>query len=459
MTAWCFSEERWMKQRKYAKVTFSIRQKMGGRNRMAYDVIVIGGGTSGMMAAISAAEHGAKVAVIEKNKSLGRKLLVTGGGRCNVTNNRDKKEIIEHIPGNGRFLYSAFHQYDNFDIMNFFRSNGVALKEEDHGRMFPVTDKSRTIVEALLGIMERLNISLYTEAPADTILFEDEKAAGVRLKDGRQLAAASVILSTGGRAMPRTGSTGDGYQMAKKAGHSLKPLYATEVPILSKEPFILQKTLQGLSLRDSKLSVLNKKGKVVISHQLDMIFTHFGLSGPAVLRCSMFIHQTMQRDKTDEVQMTLDALPNQSKGELTQLFRQLIKYEGDKSTKNALKNLVPERYLLFGLEKSGLNGNVPLKQLTPQAVTDLIDFFKGFRFTANGTLPIEKAFVTGGGVNTKEVDPKTMESKLMKQLYFSGELLDYNGYTGGYNITGAFITGRVAGMHAARAALDPQKTP
>ncbi|WP_349772387.1 NAD(P)/FAD-dependent oxidoreductase [Carnobacterium inhibens] len=418
-----------------------------------YDVLVVGGGTSGMMAAISAAEHGATVAVVEKNKTLGRKLLVTGGGRCNVTNNRDKEEIIAHIPGNGRFLYSAFHQYDNYDIMDFFRSNGVALKEEDHGRMFPTTDKSRTILEALIAIMDRLEIAIYTEAPVETLLFDEGKVTGVELEDGRTLTATCVIVSTGGRAMPRTGSTGDGYKWAKKAGHTIKTLYPTEAPVLSDEAFIKDTTLQGLSLRDVALSVLNKKNKKVITHQMDMIFTHFGISGPAVLRCSMFVHQTMKRDKTDEVTMSLDALPNVSKGELTQQLQKLIKDDGDKSTKNALKGLVPERYLLFALSRAGLDENAPLKQAAPEKVTQFIEFIKDFRFTANGTLPIEKAFVTGGGINTKEVNPKTMESKFTSGLFFTGEILDYNGYTGGYNITGAFITGRIAGMHAAEIAL------
>lgn len=419
-----------------------------------YDVLVVGGGTSGMMAAISAAEHGAKVAVIEKNSSLGRKLLVTGGGRCNVTNNRDKEEIIAHIPGNGRFLYSAFYQYDNYDIMDFFRSNGVTLKEEDHGRMFPITDKSRTILEALIGIMDRLEVDIYTEAPVDTLLFDEGKVTGVQLKDGRNIEASCVIISTGGKAMPRTGSTGDGYKWAKKAGHTITPLYPTESPILSDEPFIKETTLQGLSLRDVALSVLNKKNKKVVTHQMDMIFTHFGISGPAVLRCSMFVHQTMKRDKTEEVTMSLDALPNVSKGELTQQIQRLIKNDGDKSAKNALKGLVPERYLLFAFAKAGLDENAPLKQAAPDKITQLIEFIKDFQFSANGTQPIEKAFVTGGGIHTKEVNPKTMESKFTQGLFFTGEILDYNGYTGGYNITGAFITGRIAGMHAAKLALS-----
>ncbi|CAD5902010.1 BaiN/RdsA family NAD(P)/FAD-dependent oxidoreductase [Carnobacterium maltaromaticum] len=415
-----------------------------------YTVIVIGGGTSGMMAAIAAAEEGAKVLVIEKNKKLGRKLLVTGGGRCNVTNNRDADEIIAHIPGNGRFLYSAFHQFDNYDIINFFESNGVRLKEEDHGRMFPVTDKSKTILEALMAKMEQLNVTILTDNPVATVLYEDGAVKGVILEDGEEIHASAIILSTGGRAMPRTGSTGDGYKWAKKAGHTLKPLYPTEAPILSDEPFILDKTLQGLSLRDVALSVLNKKEKKVITHQMDMIFTHFGVSGPAALRCSMFVHQTMGRDKSDFVTMTLDVLPTFSSGQLNQKFQQLIKNEGDKSLKNALKGLVPERYLLFAFDRLGLLETMPLKQCTPDQIQALAEFFKDFRFTANGTQPLEKAFVTGGGINTKEINPKTMESKLAKGLYFTGEILDINGYTGGYNITAAFVTGRIAGMHAGK---------
>lgn len=417
-------------------------------------VIVVGGGTSGMMAAISAAENGADVILVEKNKTLGRKLLVTGNGRCNVTNNRDKEEIIAHIPGNGRFLYSAFAQYDNYDIMDFFRSNGVALKEEDHGRMFPTTDKSRTILETLIKIMDRLEIKVYTDAPVETVLYENGEVKGVQLKDGRTLTAPCVVLSVGGKAMPRTGSTGDGYKWAKKAGHTIKELYPTESPITSDEQFIQDRTLQGLSLRDINLSVLNKKGKKVISHQMDMIFTHFGISGPAVLRCSMFIHQTMKRDKTDSVSVSIDSLPQLSAHDLTQQLQKLQKNDGGKAVKNALKGLVPERYLLFGLSRLNIEESTPMKQLTPQQLEVICLYLKDFRLEANGTLPIEKAFVTGGGVSTKEVNPKTMESKLTKGLYFSGEFLDYNGYTGGYNITGAFITGRIAGQHAALAAIE-----
>ena len=226
------------------------------------------------------------------------------------------------------------------------------------------------------------------------------------------------------------------------------------MPLTSEEPFIVERTLQGLSLRDIDLKVLNKKQKNVVTHRMDMIFTHLGISGPAVLRCSMFALQTMKRDKSDAATMAIDSLPDMTLGEMKQRFSQLKKNEGDRSIKNVLKQFAPERYILFGLERHAIDSDKAFKTLTPKEIDQIITFLKDFRFDIHGSLPIEKAFVTGGGVHTKEVNPKTLESKKKKNLYFTGEILDYNGYTGGYNITGAFITGRVAGMHAAETSLS-----
>lgn len=417
---------------------------------MKKQVIVIGGGSSGLMAACTAAEFGASVTLIEKNKNLGKKLILTGGGRCNVTNNRSEEEIIAHIPGNGRFLHSAFNQFNQFDIMNYFTSRGVALKEEDHGRMFPVTDKARTILETFIEELKNQNVTVRTNAIVEKILFsENHEVTGVKLDTGEELPADSIVLATGGKSLPRTGSTGDGYRFAKKAGHTITELYPTEAPITSPETFISERILKGLSLRNVALSVLNKKGKKVTTHQMDMIFTHFGVSGPAALRCSMFIHQTKKRDKTDVVTMSLDLFPDKSLAQVEQQMNRLIKDAPDKSVKNGWKDLMPERYLLFGLEKCEIDANQTLKSLTPKEIQAFAAFCKAFNFQADGTHPLDKAFVTGGGVSTKEVNPKTMESKMTKGLYFCGELLDYNGYTGGYNITGAFVTGHTAGYHAA----------
>lgn len=417
---------------------------------MKKNVIVIGGGSSGLMAAATAAEFGAAVTIVEKNNDLGKKLLLTGGGRCNVTNNRPEEEIIAHIPGNGRFLHSAFNQFNQFDIMKYFTSRGVALKEEDHGRMFPVTDRARTILETFIEELKRQGVTVRTNATVAKIIYSQNNAIeGVELDSGEILPADRIVLATGGKSLPRTGSTGDGYRFAKEVGHTITELYPTEAPITSPEPFIKERVLKGLSLRNVALSVLNKKGKKVTNHQMDMIFTHFGVSGPAALRCSMFIHQTKKRDKVDIVTMSLDVFPEQSLGQLQQDMQKLIKEHSDKSVKNGWKDLMPERYLLFGLERVGIDPNQTLKSLNPKEIQAFAEFCKSFTFQADGTHPLDKAFVTGGGVSTKEVNPKTMESKLMPGLYFCGELLDYNGYTGGYNITGAFVTGHTSGYHAA----------
>ncbi|WP_206911644.1 hypothetical protein IGL98_001947 [Enterococcus sp. DIV0840] len=416
----------------------------------SFDVIVVGAGTSGMMAAIAAAKAGSNTLLIEKNKRVGKKLLLTGGGRCNVTNNGPADEIIAHIPGNGKFLYSAFSQFNNYDIMEFFESNGTHLKEEDHGRMFPVTDRSKTIVETLFNQLEQLGVTIYTEAKVEKILHRDDQVIGVALEHDK-IYAPCVILTTGGRTYPSTGSTGDGYKLAKRLGHTISPLYATESPIISNDDFIKEKTLQGLSLQDVSLSVLNSKGKIIVEHQMDLLFTHFGISGPAALRCSSFINQELVENGQNPVTLQLDIFPQKTALELKNEIQRKLLDQPEKTLKNSLKNLIPERLLEFILNKTTLSEHQS-KQVSDQQIDQLADQLKSFKFTAEKTLPIEKSFVTGGGISLKEVQPKTMESKLVNGLFFAGELLDINGYTGGYNVTAAFVTGHVAGTHAASVA-------
>ncbi|MHC5229097.1 BaiN/RdsA family NAD(P)/FAD-dependent oxidoreductase [Enterococcus sp. LJL99] len=415
-----------------------------------FDVIVIGAGTSGMMAAIAAAETGSQTLLLEKNKKVGKKLLLTGGGRCNVTNNRPAEDIIAHIPGNGKFLYSAFSQYDNYDIMNFFESNGTHLKEEDHGRMFPISNRSKTIVETIYNKLLELGVTIYTEAKVEKILSKDKQIIGVELASGK-IYAPCVIVSTGGRTYPSTGATGDGYKLAKKLGHTITPLYATESPIICNDQFILTKVLQGLSLQNVSLAVLNTKGKTIISHQMDLLFTHFGLSGPAALRCSSFINQELTKNENQPVSLALDAFPETSPTELKQLLQNKLQEQPEKSLKNALKNILPERLLQFYLNELNI-AEVPAKNIDEQQLTSLVSMLKSFKLHATKTLPLEKSFVTGGGVSLKEINPKSMESKRVNGLFFTGELLDINGYTGGYNVTAAFVTGHVAGHHAAEIA-------
>lgn len=401
------------------------------------------------MAAIAAGEKSAKVLLIDKGEKLGRKLAISGGGRCNVTNRKSIDDIIQHIPGNGRFLYSAFSEFNNEDIIQFFEKLGVKLKEEDHGRMFPANDQAQSVVNALLTRLEQLKVKIYTNAPVADVLYENGQTVGVTLKDGQTFRANAIVIAVGGKSVPHTGSTGDGYAWAKKAGHTITELFPTEVPILSNEKFIKEKTLQGLSLRDISLSVLNPKGKPLITHRMDMIFTHFGISGPAVLRCSQFVVKALKKSNLNEVFMQLDILPDQNKEEVFQTLMKEIKAEPKKAIKNTLKGLVPERYLLFLLERSSIDLQEQGAMISHEKIRRLAELCKDFRFAVHGTQSIEKAFVTGGGVSVKEIHPKEMASKLMKGLYFCGEILDIHGYTGGYNITSALVTGRLAGLNAA----------
>lgn len=417
------------------------------------DVFVIGGGPSGLMAAIAAGETGANVLLVDKGDKLGRKLAISGGGRCNVTNRLPVDEIVKHIPGNGRFLYSAFSIFNNEDIIKFFENLGVKLKEEDHGRMFPVTNDAKSVVNALLNRLKELDVMIRTNTPVADINYEDGHVAEVILKNGEKIKARSVVVAVGGKSVPHTGSTGDGYPWAEKAGHTVTELYPTEVPLLSDEPFIKNRTLQGLSLRNVALSVLNPKGKPIITHQMDMIFTHFGISGPAVLRCSQFVVKAMKKWNLSHVTMKLDTIVDRTEEEIFQEIVSHVKEEAKKAVKNALKGLLPERYLLFLLEQAEIDQDQPMNTIAKEKLRKLAQLCKDFRFTVNGTLPLEKAFVTGGGISIKEVEPKTIASKKMEGLYFCGEILDIHGYTGGYNITSALVTGRLSGLNAAKFAL------
>ncbi|AIQ11117.1 BaiN/RdsA family NAD(P)/FAD-dependent oxidoreductase [Paenibacillus durus] len=415
-----------------------------------FDVIVIGGGSAGLMASVAASEHGATTLLIDKGDKLGRKLGISGGGRCNVTNNKEVDELIRHIPGNGRFLYSAFANFSNKDIIAFFENLGIHLKEEDNGRMFPVSDKAKTVVDTLVKQVRKQGVEVMVNSPVSEVLYSDGHVTGVRLKADKILPCKSVIIASGGKSVPQTGSTGDGYRWAEQAGHSITPLFPTEVPLTSDEPLIRSRELQGLSLRDVSLSVWNTKGKRIISHQGDMIFTHIGISGPIALRCSQFVVKELLKSPTHQVKTTIDLFPDKTIDTVFEETLSLCKIEPKKSIKNVLKAYFPERLITILLQKSELDEYLTYDNIPKQNWIDLSRISKEFPIQISGTLSIEEAFVTGGGVNLKEIDPKTMESKLMSGLYFCGEILDIHGYTGGYNITAAFSTGYTAGMHAAQ---------
>lgn len=383
-----------------------------------YQTIVIGGGPAGMMATIASASYAQSTLLIEKNKKLGKKLAGTGGGRCNVTNNGTLDDLMAGIPGNGRFLYSVFSQFDNQDIIQFFTDNGVKLKVEDHGRVFPTSDQSRTIIQALENKILELGASIATNC--EVVSVTKPKDVFIIKSAEKTWTADKLVVTTGGKSYPSTGSTGYGYEIARHFKHTITDLEAAESPLLTD---FSHKALQGISLTDVTLSY----AKHMITH--DLLFTHFGLSGPAALRMSSFV-------KGGEI-LSLDLLPTTSSQDLIDFLEE----HREKSIKNTLKTLLPERladFLAQGFPEK-------VKQLAPAQKDELIRKIKEMPIPVTGKMSLTKSFVTKGGVSLKEINPKTLESKLVSGLHFAGEVLDINAHTGGFNITSALCTGWVAG--------------
>ncbi|MBO8163739.1 MAG: NAD(P)/FAD-dependent oxidoreductase [Brevibacillus sp.] len=419
-----------------------------------YDVIVIGGGPAGLMAAYAASAQGARVCLTEKGEKLGRKLIISGGGRCNVTNAKELDELIKEMPGNGRFMYSAFSQFGNRDIIRFFTELGVKLKEEDRGRMFPVTDKAITVANTLIDAVKRQGVQIRLNSPVQRVLYDAGRTCGVQLASGETLTAPCVVVAVGGCSVPRTGSTGDGYLWAKEAGHTVTELYPTEVPLTADDRFIREKRLQGLSLRDVKLTLYTSRGKKVSTQEGDMIFTHFGISGPAALRMGHYVSVTMRRQGTSPLLLTIDLMPDCSPDELFRDSWARLEAHPKKAVKNVLKGFLPERMIPLLLDLAEIPADVMPSHMAKARWQRFVQLVKAFPLTITGTLSLEEAFITGGGVHVKEIEPQTMQSKLMPGLFFAGEVMDVHAHTGGYNITIAFSSGYVAGFHSAKQALS-----
>lgn len=424
------------------------------RDLRDYDVIIIGGGPSGLMAAAAASGQGARVCLVEKGGKLGRKLIISGGGRCNVTNAKEEDELIKQMPGNGRFMYSAFAQFNNRDIVRFFEELGVALKEEDRGRMFPVTDKAVTVAQALIDKIKRQGVTIRLNSPVKKVLYENGRTVGIELLNGEQLSACSVVIAVGGCSVPQTGSTGDGYAWAREAGHTITDLYPTEVPLLASDSFIRDKSLQGLSLRDVEMTLYAPNGKKVNTQEGDMIFTHQGISGPASLRMGHYVSITMRKYGAGPLKLALDLMPAKSAEVVSAESWELLEEQPKKAVKNVLRGYLPERMIPILLSLASIPEETTLSHMRKQEWTDLAKLIKAFPLTITGTLSLQEAFITGGGVSVKEIDPRTMQSKCVDGLYFAGEVMDVHAHTGGYNITIAFSSGHVAGTHSAIQALE-----
>ncbi|EJY55374.1 hypothetical protein URH17368_2114 [Alicyclobacillus hesperidum URH17-3-68] len=415
-----------------------------------YDVIVVGGGPAGLMAAISARECGARVVLVEKGNRLGRKLAISGGGRCNVTNAKPLPELMENIPGNAKFLYSALSQFSNHDIIHFFEHLGIKLKEEDRGRVFPVSNDAKTVVKAVVDHMYSLGVEVLLDTPVSRILTKEGQFVGIRLARGQTLTAPAGVIATGGCSVPQTGSTGDAYAWAKTVGHKIVDPYPTEVPLVSDEPWIISRKLQGLSLYGVEISIWTGKGKRLTTESGDLLFTHFGLSGPAALRCSHYVSTAKRRHPDIDLRATIDLVPSMKQDEWLHSLLADRANHPRRAVRTELELTFPERLAAYIAHVVNVPADLQLAHLTRVQMNELGQTIKRCPIHVTGTLPLEKATVTGGGVSVKEIDPKTMQSKLCRGLFFAGEVMDVHAHTGGYNITVAFSTGRLAGKSAAQ---------
>lgn len=408
-------------------------------------VVVVGGGAGGMMAAGKAAQNGASVLLIEKNKRLGKKILISGKGRCNLTNTANIEEIINNFPGNGKFLYSALTNFSNLDLMAFFKERGVELKIERGGRVFPNSDSSGEIVKALENYLAEQQVQILRGVSVVDIKTNGEKVEGVILADSREILGDRVIIATGGASFPGTGSTGDGYNLAQRLGHSIVPIRPSLIPLEVKEEWA--KDLQGLSLKNVTVILQTTTGKKLAQAFGEMLFTHFGVSGPIILTISRKAVDYWQKNYLPLI-LKIDLKPALNKEKLDQrLQRDIVKFS-NKQIKNGLGDLLPQRLIMPVINLAGINVDKVMHQITKEERKKIIDVLKGLQVTLIGSRPLNEAIVTAGGVNVKEVNPQTMESKLIKGLYFAGEVLDIDGLTGGYNLQAAFSTGYTAGNFA-----------
>lgn len=412
-------------------------------------VIVIGGGPAGMMAAITAAENGNKVILLEKMERLGRKLLITGKGRCNITSSLPIEEFIQNTPGNGQFLYSCFKNYSNIDIINFLNQQGLQVKEERGNRIFPITDKSLDVLKCFESKLRELNVDIKCNTKVNDIIFECEKNRfKVVTENNGFFEAEKVILATGGKSYPLTGSTGDGYSISKKFGHTVTDIRPSLVPLECYEKDVC-KNLQGLSLKNVQIQLKSlENNKVIYEDFGEMIFTHFGVSGPTILSSSAHLVRYKNIDnllKNKKIILKIDFKPALSEEKLDERILRDFSEVKNKQFKNSLDKLLPQKLIPEIIKQSKIKPDKKINEITKQERKNLVKLLKGFELTISKFRPIEEAIITSGGISIKEINPKTMESKIMPGLYFAGEIIDVDSYTGGFNLQIAYSTGYTAG--------------
>ena len=417
------------------------------------NVIIIGGGPAGMIAGISAAKSGNKVTILEKMNSCGKKLLITGKGRCNITNSTDLNGFIENTPNNGKFLYGALNNFNNKDIINLLEKEGVKTKAERGGRIFPVSDKSIDVLEVLIKILKKLNVKILTNTKVEKIIIREGKVEGVKIANTNkeqiksELKADKIILATGGKSYPVTGSTGDGYKMAEELGHTVTKIKPSLVPLTSKD--IVCAKLQGLSLRNIAIELKNED-KIIYKDFGEMLFTHYGVSGPVILSSSAYLIRYKNAEnllKNNNIKLHIDLKPALTEEKLDLRILRDFEEVKNKEFKNSLSKLLPQKLIPVVIEKTGINPYKRINEITKQERQKIITILKNFEIIINGVRPIEEAIITSGGISIKEINPKTMESKLIKGLYFAGEIIDVDSLTGGFNLQIAWSTGYTAGMN------------
>ena len=405
-------------------------------------VLVVGAGAAGLIAAGTAAEHGAGVTLLEKNQRVGRKIMITGKGRCNLTNNCDVQTFINNVPVNGRFLYSAINRFTPSDTMNFFEGLGLELKTERGNRVFPMSDRAVDVVDALRDYVSDSGVKIVSDA-AQALIIENGEVIGVKCEN-RSYYADSVIICCGGKSYPLTGSTGDGYILAKQAGHTVTELKPSLVPLESSDPEC--KSMQGLALKNVSLKIIDKNSnKELYSDFGEMLFTHFGISGPMVLSASSHIRDI----PPDTYTAVIDLKPALDSEQLDRRLQNEFMANSNKDVSNSFSKLLPKKIIIPVLKRWGVPFDKKCNAVTREERHRLCDILKGYTIPISGFRPIEEAIVTSGGVKTGEINPKTMESKLVSGLYFAGEVIDCDAYTGGFNLQIAWSTGRLAGENAA----------